>query len=68
MNLREIAYELNWLATAIACRERYDRRRVVRMLRATAVELKAMSDIRDSTTRDDDGRDSNRADQQAGRV
>ena len=61
MNLREIAYELNWLATAIACGERYDKRRVVRMLRATAVELKAMSEVRD-------GRDDNRSDEQAGRV
>jgi hypothetical protein len=61
VNLREIAYELNWLATAIACGERYDKRRVVRMLRAMAVELKAMSEVRD-------GRDDNRSDQQAGRV
>jgi hypothetical protein len=61
VNLREMAYELNWLATAIACGERYDKRRVVRMLRATAVELKAMSEVRD-------GRDDNRSDEQAGRV
>jgi len=59
VNLREIAYELNWLATAIACHERYDRRRVVRMLRATAVELKAMSEVGEK-----DGRNDNRTDEQ----